>query len=150
MIECQIIRMLKSRYWDEIWIATTSNQVDRRFLDLQTSYPVKVFQGDEIDVLSRFEKIIELESPDWVVRLTGDNPLTCPILTGFLVEQMKQDKKKQWLYSDKKDERKFPQGMVPELVSSSALMSIRGSIGQSENFHLSHVTSAILKAGIVS
>lgn len=42
---------------------------------------MNVLEGDEHDVLSRYQRAAKLYTPDYICRITGD----CPFLTGFLI-----------------------------------------------------------------
>ena len=48
-----IERLKRSKYLDEIVIATTVNDADHQLVDLANRLGVKYFRGSELDVLSR-------------------------------------------------------------------------------------------------
>lgn len=51
------------------------------FLDRKSH--CKIVEGDEFNVLSRYEKAVVLYRPDFIVRLTGD----CPLLPDFVISK---------------------------------------------------------------
>jgi len=77
--------------------------------------------------------------------VTADNPLTDPNLIKKLIEQAKNLEKNQDLISDSIGKRNFPQGLIPYIVRTNALLSLRKKIKKNEEFHLTHVTSKISK-----
>ena len=125
----------------EWWLATTKNKED----DITAVYGERhgfwVFRGDEADVLSRFESIASLSEADWIVRVTADNPLTDPGAIKALINQAGNATDIVSVISDSLGERKFPQGLIPSIVRCNHLLNLRKSIGNQEQFHLSHVTS---------
>lgn len=57
-----------------------------------TKEEVAVFRGDENDVLNRYAKCLECYPADTVVRVTADNPLTCPeIIKKLVLEKKSKD-----------------------------------------------------------
>ncbi|MDB9898642.1 hypothetical protein OAD25_03070 [Gammaproteobacteria bacterium] len=143
MLEVLICRLLVMFPKKTIWLATTQNQDELPILELANKYGLNIFQGEEDDVLSRFENICHLTKAKWVVRITGDNPLICSKLCIALIKQAINSKAKISHISDKKYQRKFPQGLVPEIVRVETLLNLRKIIPIDQRYHLSHVTSII-------
>ena len=71
-----IARMRTSKAVDEVSLATSVNPENDPIADLGRSLGVRVFRGDEDDVLKRHVGAARQFDADHVVRVTGDNPLT--------------------------------------------------------------------------
>lgn len=59
---------------DEWWLATTERADDDVTAAWGEAAGLRVFRGSTDDVLSRFAAITELRRPEWVVRITADDP----------------------------------------------------------------------------
>lgn len=68
-------RLSKSKYIDEIIIATTVNELDDRISEFGKKSGIKVFRGSEDDVLGRVVGAAESVNADIIVEITGDCPL---------------------------------------------------------------------------
>ena len=64
----------------------------------------------------------------------------------MLIEQAKHADKSQDLISDSIGQRNFPQGLVPYIIRTSSLLSLRKKISSKEKYHLTHVTSKVTKS----
>jgi spore coat polysaccharide biosynthesis protein SpsF len=69
-------RMRTSKAVDEVALATSVNPENDPIADLGRALGVRVFRGDEDDVLKRHVDAAREFGADHVVRVTGDNPLT--------------------------------------------------------------------------
>lgn len=74
-----ISRLKKSSYLDGIVICTSSNPDDDVLLKFADQVGVQAIAGSEDDVLQRFIAAADRYNADSVIRVTGDNPLTCPV-----------------------------------------------------------------------
>lgn len=86
-----LLRRLKdglpeNRY--KIMLATTENIEDDMIANLGKKEEVEVIRGDESDVLKRYLKCLDVFSADIVVRVTADNPFTCPEVLECAVNEM--------------------------------------------------------------
>lgn len=72
---------------DGIVLCTSTHPDDRELLDLAASWGVDSFAGSEEDVLSRLISVGEEHGAHQVLRVTGDNVLTCPELIDRMVER---------------------------------------------------------------
>lgn len=72
----------------KIILATTENRVDNVIANLGEEEEVEVLRGDEHDVLKRYLRCLEIFPADIVVRVTADNPLTCPNVIQCAVKEM--------------------------------------------------------------
>ena len=68
-----ITSFVKGRY--DIVLATSDNRKDDLFVSIAEKYGVKLFRGDENDVLKRMIEAAELYKISTVVRVCADNPV---------------------------------------------------------------------------
>lgn len=86
MILYQLRRLTRSRTIAKFILATSNDPSDDALADVVESAGFNVFRGDLNDVLERFRACAEQERSDVLVRLTGDCPLSDPVLIVELVE----------------------------------------------------------------
>ncbi len=102
-----IERLRRSKFIDEIVIATTINKTDEPIIDLCKDINCKFFRGSEDDVLLRVLDTAKSVNADIIVEITGD----CPVIdwrhSDFLIEQFFSDK---YDYASNTIERTFPRG----------------------------------------
>ncbi len=70
---------------DVIWCTSTNSQ-DDPIEKLASEYGIVCFRGSEMDVMSRFIQVSDQENAKTVVRVTGDNPLTDPVMMDTMIE----------------------------------------------------------------
>ena len=73
-IELLINRIKKSRFIDDIILATTKNKIDDILVKIAKKNRIKYFRGSENDVLGRLSNALKTRKEDNVIQLTGDNP----------------------------------------------------------------------------
>lgn len=129
----------------EWWVATSSDKSDDIIERYAIAAGVKCFRGSRVDVLSRFEAIQANRHADWIIRVTADNPLTAPELVEKLITDAHLAKSNVDLITDSYGDRTYPQGIFPSIVRAEALEKIRADINPGEEYHFSHVTSALKK-----
>lgn len=74
-LERVVERVEKSRYVDEVVVATTFNQEDTPIVNLISGMKKRVFAGNALDVLDRYYQIAKLVRPEYVIRITADCPV---------------------------------------------------------------------------
>lgn len=74
-LERLLERLGRSKYIDEIVVATTTNVTDDPIIELIDKLGIKYFRGSEDDVLDRVLKAAKSEEADVIVEITGDCPL---------------------------------------------------------------------------
>lgn len=89
MLMLQIERISRAKLIDSIVVATTVSSSDDAIEELCASMNIKCFRGSENDLLDRYYKAAKKNNADYVVRLTGDDPLTDPELINSMIEKMK-------------------------------------------------------------
>ena len=70
---------------DVIWCTSTHSQ-DDPLEKLASECGIVCFRGSEMDVMSRFIQVADQENATTVVRVTGDNPLTDPLVMDKMIE----------------------------------------------------------------
>ncbi|MUG97025.1 spore coat protein [Scytonema sp. UIC 10036] len=80
MLALQIERIRDTKLLSLILVATSQETTDNPIEELCNNQRVECFRGQLHDVLDRFYQAAKLYSPEHIVRLTGDCPLTDPSL----------------------------------------------------------------------
>lgn len=83
MIEHLINRLKKVDSINEIILATTKNKTDDILVETVENFGVRVFRGDENDVMQRVISAAESSKAEIITQITGD----CPIIDPQIVEQ---------------------------------------------------------------
>ena len=86
MILYQLERLKRCKHIDQLVLATSTDITDETLADQVKAEGYKVFRGDLEDVLERFRACSAKENASIVVRLTGDCPLSDPVLIDELIE----------------------------------------------------------------
>lgn len=102
-----------------IILATTQNREDHLVAQWAQSEKVPVVRGSEADVLSRYIKVLSEYPSDVHVRVTADNPLTCPEIIKKTVSLLRENTLDYVLTSS------FPYGAGVDAFSTSALTALQ-------------------------
>jgi len=86
MLELLIERVKRSKFLDEIIIATSTSKQDDKIEKLANSINVNCFRGSEEDVLERVVNAVKSRNGDVIVELWGDNPLIDPEIIDDLIQ----------------------------------------------------------------
>jgi spore coat polysaccharide biosynthesis protein SpsF len=86
-LKCQIQRLRRSNYIDEIVIATTNNQSDDVLANFANDNDIELYRGSENDVMSRILRAAKSISGDLQVQTTGDCPLIDPKIVDLVIEK---------------------------------------------------------------
>jgi spore coat polysaccharide biosynthesis protein SpsF (cytidylyltransferase family) len=137
MLLHQIERLKHSQMIDEIVVATSTSTSDDAIEKMCLDSNVEVFRGDLNNVLDRFYKCAKVYNSDYIVRVTGD----CPLTDWQVVDQtIKYFFKGDFDYVA--TSIKFPDGLDAEIMTISALKSAwKGATLPSE---IEHVTQYIV------
>ena len=131
--------LYKKKFIDDIYIATGSFQKNK-YLNKYNGKDVKVYFGSELDVQSRFIKILNNTKSKYCIRLTADNPFIDIDLIEILI---KKNKKKDLNYiAFRKD--KIPYGSGVEIFNTKCFLKL--SKNKRNKISIEHVTSDILKS----
>ncbi len=85
LLEILVNRLKKSKYVDDVTIATTKNREDDAVERLSNELGITCYRGSEKDVLERYVESSRISNADVVVRVTGDNPLLDTDLVDTLI-----------------------------------------------------------------
>lgn len=86
MILHQIDRIGRSKLIDKLILASSDDSSDDALADACMEYGVSVFRGSLDNVLDRFYQAALLEDADHILRLTGDCPLTDPVVIDLVIQ----------------------------------------------------------------
>lgn len=118
LLEYQIERLKRVASVQEVVVATTINGTDEPIVALCKKLGVKVFRGDENDVLGRYYGAAQMVGAETVVRVTSDCPLIDPAVIERAIKIFNSDGAD---YVSNTIERTYPRGMDCEVFSFAAL-----------------------------
>ena len=87
-----LLRLQKAKAIDQIILATTTNSEDDILCDWAEKKNIFYFRGSENDVLSRVVRAHQCVKSDIVVEITGDCPLTDPIIVDWGIDTFLKNK----------------------------------------------------------
>lgn len=119
VLEQDIRRIKKSKYIQEIIIATTENKEDDEVIDIAEKEKVKYFRGSESDVLARYYFAAKHNGIDVIVRFTSDCPCIDFKIVDMVIEEYLEDKSFDFVATVLK--RTLPIGLDSEVIKFSAL-----------------------------
>ncbi|WP_417200994.1 cytidylyltransferase domain-containing protein [Bizionia sp.] len=133
-----IINQLKEvKLISKIVVASSSSEINDTLENYLKHLEVSCFRGDENDVLSRFYQINNLYNFDYIIRLTGDNPvIDRNYLIAFIENCIIQDL--DYSYSNN-----LPLGCNFEIFKSKELVKVFS--GAPSLYDKEHVTPSIRK-----
>ena len=88
MIFHVINRVLKSKYCDEVLIATTNRKSDDKLEDFSKQLGLRIFRGSTNSVLSRFYEASKCFGIDIIIRITADDPFKDPYIIDQLIDSL--------------------------------------------------------------
>lgn len=143
VIDHVLDRVSKSKYIDEIVVATSIDENNLPLVSHVASRGYKVYAGSENDVLDRFYQITKLIDASHIVRITADCPFIDPEVIDLTI--------KKYLESDVDycfncgGDKVYPDGMDVEVFSVNSLIIAWGQAVK--NSDREHVTSYIRSSG---
>ncbi len=99
-------------------LATTLRKEDDVLEAWAASENVSVVRGEENDILARYLRCLECYPASVVVRVTADNPLTCPTIIKWLLQKQRQKQ------SDYVQCQNLPYGAGADLFSTHVLQKL--------------------------
>jgi spore coat polysaccharide biosynthesis protein SpsF len=127
MLARELDRVRAAETIDEIVVATTANATDDPVVELADTHGVRVFRGDEHDVLSRYLGAAKEAGADVVVRVTAD----CPLLDPGVLDRVVRALDSEADYASNVVERTFPQGLDCEALHRDVLERV-GRLARSQ------------------
>mgnify|MGYP001321979886 CR=1 FL=1 len=117
ILEIHLERIKKSKYGNNLILATTKENGVEEIIDIANASNVKYFKGDTEDVLNRFYQATLKFNPDFIVRLTSDCPLIDPLLIDTIIDSAIKYNKD---YTTNTLIEEFPDGQDVEVIKWSA------------------------------
>lgn len=117
-LELIIERLRKSRFIDEIVVATTVNPDCDALEELAKKLGVGCFRGSEDDVLDRVLKAAKAYEADVIVEITGDETLIDPVIAD---ETINYYLKNDFDYVSNILDRRYPRGLDTQVFAVSVL-----------------------------
>ena len=106
----------------KIVICTSVNKEDDDLEFLAKKLKIHCFRGSELDVMKRFIDAASSFNVKTIARITGDNPLTDPIMLKYMLE-IHERNESEYTYNED-----LPIGTRPEVISVQALQRIHNQI----------------------
>ena len=75
LLQHQLERLKRLKTIDDLIVATTKNKMDDRTAKIAKSSKVKVYRGDEYNVLKRYYDCAKINKSSIIIRVTADCPL---------------------------------------------------------------------------
>lgn len=85
MITYILDRLKRSRYVDEVILATSDKISEEPLVQYLTKRKYIVFRGDECNVLDRYAQAAKVYGGDVIIRVTGDCPLIDPVMLDHVI-----------------------------------------------------------------
>lgn len=86
LLECLISRLKKSKYIDDIVVATTKNKRDDIIVKFLKKKKINFFRGSENNVNLRLINTAEKFGTDLIVQVTADNPFVDPKIIDYMLK----------------------------------------------------------------
>ena len=118
IIEYVIERVEKAETIEDIIVATTDNDSDLQIVDLINRIGIKLYRGNESDVLDRYYQAAKTFNVKHVARITADCPLIDPDIIDKVINRYSDSGAD---YCSNTREISFPDGEDVEVFSFNAL-----------------------------
>ena len=141
VLENVIERVQKSKYIEDVIVATTTERSDDKIVELCERRSIKYFRGSEDDVLDRYCKTAKAYKVQHICRITADCPLIDPFYISLAAKRYLEEEYDYVGINRPLDEASYPDGLDTEIFSFKTLEKIwRDAKLPSER---EHVTSYI-------
>lgn len=132
MISYTLNSLKKSKYIDEIVLATSILEINDKLAKYVESIDFNVFRGDENNVLERYKLVADKYQGDIIIRVTGDCPLIDPIIVDHVITKFLMYDY-DYVRLDVPDT--FQRGFDVEVFSKEALNKVYDKVCSKENIH---------------
>jgi spore coat polysaccharide biosynthesis protein SpsF (cytidylyltransferase family) len=132
-------RVRRSRI-SEWWLATSAGRDDDLTAEWGEALGLRVYRGSLEDVLSRFAAIIRLREPEWIVRVTADDPLMDGPIIDLMLDRSLATSGVEVVGPCEK-ENPFPLGYLPQVARADAVLRSEAEIPADQEYHRVHVLS---------
>lgn len=135
VVEQVIARSKKIANIDDIIIATTCKKNDNALENITKLKGIKIFRGDDFNVLERFYYAAKINNIDVIIRITGDSPCVDPlVVSGALENHIEKG-------PDYTVTKGYPMGVNVEVFNFDALEKVYKNA--KEDYEKEHVTPYI-------
>lgn len=146
VIDFCINRLKKSKIAKNIFLCTTKNKEDDKFEDVCKKHKIKIFRGNEKNVLKRFIDCAKQNSIKNIVRITAD----CPFIDINILDKcLEIHLKKKLDYTSNVLELSYPDGLDVEIIKLEALIK-SNNLRKKDLYNQEHVTSFIRNSKLFS
>ena len=122
LIEFLFFRLFKSKKINNFFLATTKSKDDNKLCALFKNSRVKVFRGDENNVLRRYYEIAKLTKSKIIIRITGDCPFVdYRIIDKFINKIDDKENKTKFDYVSNTLKYTYPDGFDVEVFNFKSL-----------------------------
>lgn len=135
-------RLKKSKYAENIIIATTNNIKDKEIIKYCQENKIKYYVGSENNVLERYYLTAKEYNSDIIVRVTSDCPLVDIEYIDKMIEYFLNKKDLEYLGPKYYGNHKFPDGFNGEVFTFKVLEEAYKNANENE---IEHVTTYIIK-----
>jgi spore coat polysaccharide biosynthesis protein SpsF len=111
-------RVQHSKLVSRIYLATTDCPEDAKLADIASSFGIKIFFGNENDVLDRYYQAAKKFKVKNIVRITADCPLIDPKVIDYVANTFLEGK---YEYASNVHPPTFPDGLDTEIFTFEAL-----------------------------
>lgn len=119
VIEQVVNRVKKSKLIDELVVATSIEKNNLPLIHLCSGAGIRIFAGEENDVLDRFYQAAKLIKPKHIVRITADCPLHDPEIIDKVIKEHCDARND---YTSNTDPPTYPDGLDVEIFTYEALI----------------------------
>lgn len=85
MISYTLNALKKSRYIDDVILATSTLKINDELAEYAKEAGFEVFRGSEDNVLKRYKDVADKYNGDVIIRVTGDCPLINPVIVDNVI-----------------------------------------------------------------
>lgn len=119
VIDLCILRLKKAKLVNKIFLCTTKNTKDNKFLKIIKSHNIKLFRGSTDNVSERLINCAKENSIETIVRITAD----CPIIDPTLIDRcIKLHLSKKCDYTSNVLDLSYPDGLDVEVFNLNSLI----------------------------
>ncbi len=119
VIDICILRLKKAKLVKKIFLCTTKNKIDNKFINVCKNHKIKLYRGSSNNVAKRLIDCARENSIETIVRITAD----CPIIDPTLIDKcIKLHSKKKCDYTSNVLDLSFPDGLDVEVFNIRSLI----------------------------
>jgi len=126
-------RIKKAKLPDHIVWCTTIDKTDDILGKLAEENNINIIRGSRLNVMSRFLQAADEYNATTIVRVTGDNPLTCPDLIDKMLEHHKNIKVSEYTYTND-----VPRGIRSEIINVKALRDLYSKVEGNKSEYMTY------------